>query len=87
MSVEVPGDVALGDESDAVGVCGEEGAVLDGAEGQGVDAHCSCPGPLFAAGVVSNPLEFEDAGGEVVEGVAADNQGVVSCAVADGLVD
>src|SRR6185437_13930997 len=65
-----PGD--LGGEPYAVAVDGIEGIVLGQAEAEGVDAHFDGARPFVAAGVVADAVELEETGGEVRDGVAAD---------------
>src|SRR6185312_15968425 len=89
-----PGD--LGGESHAVAVDGIESIVLWQAEAKGVDAHFDGARPFAAAGVVADAVELEESGGEVRDGVAADEvhrggaaaQGMIGAGcVADGAVE
>ena len=83
LAIELPGNVVC--QAGAIGVGGEKGVVLGDAEGQGIDPHLARAFPFTTACVVADPLELEEAGPEMANRVAADEQ-CITGGVPDGLV-
>ena len=64
----------------------KKGAVLRGPEAERVDAAVADPAPVAAARVVADPFELEEAGGQMTDGVAADDDPVVAGGLADASI-